>query len=127
MLVDTSKCMFFNPLRQPQTARNGFLCAFPCFLSILEETMERKKLSIASASVAALMMTLALGVVGRAQDQTQEPVREATSQSPEQQRLKADGERHGLPVETFGVAQVTKFLVRLEGEFCPKDAQGNGT
>ena len=65
--------------------------------------MERKKLSIASASVAALMMTLALGVVGRAQDQTQEPVREATSQSPEQQRLKADGEPHGLPVETFAV------------------------
>src|SRR6266852_5329563 len=111
MLVDTSKCMFFNPLRQPQTARNGFLCAFPCFLSILEETMERKKLSIASASVAAFMMTLALGVVGRAQDQPQEPSREPATQTPEQ-RQKADGELHGLPIETYAVAPGTKFLVR---------------
>jgi hypothetical protein len=117
--------MFFNPLRQPQTARNGFLCAFPCFLSILEETMERKKLSIASASVAALMMTLALGVVGRAQDQPQEPSREPATQTPEQLRQKADGERHGLPIETYAVAPGTKFLVRLEDELGTKGTQEN--
>ena len=30
-----SKCPFFSPLRQRQTAGNGFLCAFLCSLSIL--------------------------------------------------------------------------------------------
>src|SRR5260370_5870342 len=87
--------------------------------------MERKKLSSVSASIAILTMTLALGVVGRAQDQTQERPREATTQAPEQQRQKADGERHGMPVETFAVAPGTKFLVRLEDELGTKSTKEN--
>jgi len=87
--------------------------------------MERKKLSILSASMGILAMTLALGVAGKAQDQTQEPSREATTQAPEQLHQKADGERHGMPVETFAVAPGTKFLVRLEDELGTKGAKEN--
>jgi hypothetical protein len=95
-----------------------------------EETMERKKLGIVSASVALLAGTLGTGTLGlgaacKAQDQPQEQPREATAQAPEQQRQKADGERHGLPIETYAVAPGTKFLVRLENELGTKGTQEN--
>ncbi len=87
--------------------------------------MKLRKLGSASASVAILTMMLALGVASRAQDQTQEQTREATTQPPDQPRQKADGERHGLSVETFAVAPGTKFLVRLENELGTKGAKEN--
>jgi hypothetical protein len=87
--------------------------------------MKRSKLSITSAGITILTMTLALGVVARGQDQTQEPSREPGTQTPEQQRQKADGERHGLPVETYAVAPGTKFLVRLEEELGTKGTKEN--
>jgi len=87
--------------------------------------MERKKLSMASASAALLAATLGLGAACKAQDQTQEPPRETTAPAPEQLRQKADGERHGLPVETYAVAPGTKFLVRLEDELGTKGTQEN--
>src|SRR6266849_324444 len=90
-----------------------------------EETMNRRKLSSLSASVAILTMTLALGVACRAQEQTQEPPRETTAPVPEQQRQKADGERHGLPIETYAVAPGTKFLVRLEEELGTRGTKEN--
>src|SRR5260370_38521586 len=87
--------------------------------------MELRKRSSVFGSVAVLAMTLAMGVLGRAQDQTQEPSREPATQAQDQQRQKADGERHGLPVETYAVAQGTKFLVRLEDELGTKSTQEN--
>jgi hypothetical protein len=87
--------------------------------------MERKKLSVASASVAILATTLGLGAACKAQDQTQESPRETTAPAPGQLRQKADGERHGLPVETYAVAPGTKFLVRLEDELGTKGIQEN--
>ncbi len=87
--------------------------------------MNRRKLSSLSASVAILTMTLALGVACRAQEQTQEPPRETTAPVPEQQRQKADGERHGLPIETYAVAPGTKFLVRLEEELGTRGTKEN--
>jgi len=87
--------------------------------------MERTKLSSIPASVAILTMTLALGVACRAQQQTQEPPREAMAQAPDQQRQKADGERHGLPMETYAVAPGTKFLVRLEEELGTRGTREN--
>jgi hypothetical protein len=87
--------------------------------------MERKKPNITSASVAILAATLGMGATCKAQDQTQEPPRETTSPAPEQLRQKADGERHGLPVETYAVAPGTKFLVRLEEELGTKGTQEN--
>src|SRR5215472_1584184 len=61
----------------------------------------------------------------RAQEPSQEPPREAPQQAPEQPRHRADGERHGLPVETFAVTPGTKFLVRLEDELNTKGSQEN--
>ncbi len=87
--------------------------------------MNRRKLSSLSASVPILTMTLALGVACRAQEQTQEPPRETTAPVPEQQRQKADGERHGLPIETYAVAPGTKFLVRLEEELGTRGTKEN--
>jgi hypothetical protein len=87
--------------------------------------MERKKLNSLSARVAVLTMTLALGVTSRAQEQSQEPSRETTAQPSEQPRQKADGERHGLPLETYAVAPGTKFLVRLNEELGTKGTQQN--
>src|SRR6266702_7983955 len=87
--------------------------------------MERKKVSIVCARVAILTMTLALGATCKAQDQAQESPREATTQAPDQQRQKADGERHGLPMETYAVAPGTKFLVRLEEELGTRGTQEN--
>jgi hypothetical protein len=90
-----------------------------------EETMERMRLGTVTAGVAILTMTLSLGVVGRAQDQVQEATRDTTRQAQEQPRQKADGERHGLPIETYAVAPGTKFLVRLEDELGTKGTQEN--
>jgi len=87
--------------------------------------MERTKSSSVPASIVILTMALALGVTSRAQEQTQEPSRETPTQAPEQQRQKADGERHGLPMETYAVAPGTKFLVRLEEELGTKGTQEN--
>ena len=87
--------------------------------------MKLRKLGSVSASVAILTMMLALGVASRAQDQTQEQTRDATTQPLDQPRQKADGERHGLSVETFAVAPGTKFLVRLENELGTKGAKEN--
>jgi hypothetical protein len=104
----------------------GLAFAFPSVPSISrEETMERRKLSTVSASLAILAGTLGLGAACKAQDQTQEPPREAIAQGPQEQRQKADGERHGLPIETYAVAPGTKFLVRLEEELGSKGTQEN--
>jgi hypothetical protein len=45
----------------------------------------------------------------------------------EQNRKAADGQRHGLPVETYGIAPGTKFLVALDDNLGTKDAQGRIT
>jgi hypothetical protein len=90
-----------------------------------EETMERMKLSNVPAKIAILTLTLALGVACNAQEQSQEPSREATTPAPDQQRQKADGQRHGLPIETYAVAPGTKFLVRLEEELGTRGTKEN--
>jgi hypothetical protein len=87
--------------------------------------MKRMKLNSVFGGVAILTLSLALGDASRAQEQTQEASRETTSQAPEQQRQKADGERHGLPIETYAVAPGTKFLVRLEEELGTKGTKEN--
>ncbi len=75
--------------------------------------MERTKCSGVFGGLAIFTMTLALGVTCTAQEQSQEQSREATPPAPDQQRHKADGERHGLPIETYAVAPGTKFRAKL--------------
>lgn len=41
----------------------------------------------------------------------------------EQNRKAADGQRHGLPVETYGIAPGTKFLVALDDNLGTKETQ----
>ena len=88
--------------------------------------MDRKKLSNVYANIAILAMTLAPGFACMAQETAQEPARETTAQAPEQQRQKADGERRGLPIETYAVTPGTKFLVKLEDELSTKGTPENG-
>ncbi|PYT61533.1 MAG: hypothetical protein DMG46_03980 [Acidobacteria bacterium] len=90
-----------------------------------EETMERKNVSSVTMGVAILAATLSLGATCKAPEQPQETPREATAQAPDQPRQKADGEQHGLPIETYAVAPGTKFLVRLEDELGTKGTQEN--
>src|SRR5258708_27605640 len=87
--------------------------------------MERMKLRNATAGATVLALTLVWGSVSNAQEQTQEQSRETTTPAPEQLRQKADGERHGLPIETYAVAPGTKFLVRLEDELGTKGTKEN--
>src|SRR5260370_32885139 len=79
-----------------------------------EETMDRKKLSNVYVNIAILAMTLAPGFACMAQETAQEPALETTTQAPEQQRQKVDGERRVLPLETYAGSPDTKFLVKLE-------------
>jgi len=87
--------------------------------------MKRRKISSVSGGIAVLTMALALGIASKAQEQSQESSQEASTQTSEQARQKADGERHGLPIETYAVVPGTKFLVRLEDELGTKGTKEN--
>ena len=71
-----------------------------------------------------LTVVLSGAIALRGQEPAQESSKETTSQAP-QQRHRADGERHGLPLETFAVTPGTKFLVRLEDELGTKGTLEN--
>ncbi|HEY6944239.1 MAG TPA: hypothetical protein VI431_03795, partial [Candidatus Acidoferrum sp.] len=74
--------------------------------------------------VLAVILSGALAL--RAQEPPQEPTKEAIAQAPDL-RHRVDGERHGLPLETFAVTPGTKFLVSLQDELGTKGAQENAT
>ena len=78
--------------------------------------MRRLKIGFEAAAVVILAMSLAPGMA-----RAQEPEAAQT----EQKARKADGERHGLPLETYAVAPGTKFLVRLEEDLGTKGTQPN--
>jgi hypothetical protein len=79
--------------------------------------MRKRKIGFGAAVVAVLAVGLSPGMASRAQ--------EPGAAQPEQKAHKADGERHGLPLETYAVAPGTKFLVRLEEELGTKGTQEN--
>jgi len=87
--------------------------------------MKRPKIGFAAATGTMLLMTLASGTACIARDPGSEPAREMAPQAPEQHRQKADGDRHGLPLETYAVAPGTKFLVALDDELGTKGTQEN--
>ncbi|HXY25851.1 MAG TPA: hypothetical protein VEI73_14440 [Candidatus Acidoferrum sp.] len=74
-----------------------------------------------AATLAALFSATSV----RAQDRAQEPSTDSTAPSQDQPRHKADGERHGLPLETYAVVPGTRFLVRLEDDLGTKGTQDN--
>jgi hypothetical protein len=87
--------------------------------------MERKTFRSGFAGFAIVAMALTLAAPYPARAQHQEPPREAAMQTPDALRQKADGERHGLPLETYAVTPGTKFLVRLEDELGTKATKEN--
>src|SRR5260370_42247008 len=78
---DTSKCMFFKSLQR--LLGPGLACyVHSSFVQQSREgNMELRKRSSGFGSVAGLAMTLAMGVLGRAQDQSQERSREQARQA----------------------------------------------
>jgi len=87
--------------------------------------MKRQGIRISAACAAVLAATLAWGFASSAQDRPPEPMQETAAPAPAQLRQRADGERHGLPLETYAVAPGTKFLVRLDEELGTKGTQQN--
>jgi len=83
------------------------------------------KFKVTFAGAALLAITLWPGISSIAQESAQDQERQAPVQAPESPRQKADGERRGLPQETYAVAPGTKFLVRLEDELGTKGTQEN--
>jgi hypothetical protein len=75
--------------------------------------MKRPSIGISAGGGAVLAAILASGMACAAQDRPPEPAQETAGPAPAQLRQRADGERHGLPLETYAVAPGTKFLVRL--------------
>src|SRR5882724_5837174 len=76
-------------------------------------------------AAATLAMILSSGFPGLAQQTAKEQERQAPVRAPDSPRQKADGERRGLPLETYAVAPGTKFFVRLEDELGTKGTQEN--
>ena len=70
---------------------------------------------------ATVTAVLVMGLVSGMASQSQEP----GMPQPEPKEQAADGQRHGLPLETYAVAPGTKFLVRLEEEMGTKGTQAN--
>jgi len=79
--------------------------------------MKRLEIGFASSGIATMAMVLALVIVAKAQ--------EPPAPQPEQRQQVADGQRRGLPIETYAVAPGTKFLVKLEDELGTKGTQEN--
>jgi hypothetical protein len=89
--------------------------------------MKKSKKQKASAGMAVLAMILVAGGKCRAQEPPHEQAtaQDSSAPAPEQPRQKADGELHGLPIETYAVAPGTKFLVKLEEDMSTKGTQEN--
>lgn len=83
--------------------------------------MNPRVLRILIASLAAL----AAALIAEPPLHAQEQQRQTPAAEQDQPRHKADGERHGLPVETFAVTPGTKFLVRLENDLGTKGTAEN--
>ncbi len=87
--------------------------------------MKHTRIRISAQCGAVLAAILASGTAFAAQERPPEPAQETAGPAPAQMRQKADGDRHGLPLETYAVAPGTKFLVRLDDELGTKGSQQN--
>jgi len=87
--------------------------------------MNRLKIRAILASAPILAVVLGSAVSLRAQEPPQEPSKETAGPAPSELRHRADGDRHGLPLETFAVTPGTKFLVSLQDDLGTKGTQEN--
>ena len=88
--------------------------------------MNHLKVRAFFVSTSILAFALSGVLILHAQEPTQEPPKETPAQTPDL-RHRVDGDRHGLPLETFAVTPGTKFLVRLQDELGTKGTQENAT
>jgi hypothetical protein len=85
------------------------------------------RLIVRSFFITSMLAVLLGGAIAlRAQEPVQEPPKEMPAHAP-YLRHRADGERHGLPLETYAVVPGTKFLVRLEDELNSKGTPENAS
>lgn len=89
--------------------------------------MNSLKLRAIFASAPLFVVALGGAISLGAQEPAERPSNEPAAQGNDQPRHRADGERHGLPLETFAVTPGTRFLVRLEDELSTKGTQENAT
>lgn len=89
--------------------------------------MNGLKLRAIFASAPMLLSALGGSPCLRAQEPRQAPSNPPAAQSKDEPHHRADGERHGLPLETFAVTPGTRFLVRLEDELSTKGTHENAT
>jgi hypothetical protein len=93
--------------------------------------MQARNLGRLSLGMAALAVFLGLGIACSAQESSQDQVPPPSLEKPivsedkigapdEQAGKAADGKRHGLPLETYGVVPGTRFLVALEDDLGTK-------
>jgi hypothetical protein len=86
---------------------------------------ETRKFRIVAIAGFALAMTVAVSMPARAQENAQTGSDTTFLPSPEPRPQRADGQRRGLPLETYAVAPGTKFLVRIEDELSTKEMHEN--
>src|SRR5437660_3086223 len=86
-------------------------------------------LKLRAIFIGAPMLVVALsGAISlSAEEPVEGPSNGRAAQGDDPSRHPADGERHGLPPETFAVTPGTKFLVRLEDELSTKGTQEDST
>jgi hypothetical protein len=138
----TSNCLLFLPFTSALKPLNWRLtCILTSWDGILEAIMNARIWQRAVTTGAFLLLMLATGKRSVAQETPQDQPPQQSQEKPilsedrigktngpktdgqrmEAQDLKpADGKRHGLPLETYGVAPGTKFLVSLEDDLGSK-------
>jgi hypothetical protein len=72
-----------------------------------------------------LLLNLSWSLAAAAQQVSPDKSQETQAPASEQLRQKADGEKHGLPLEAYAVAPGTKFLVKLEEDLGTKGTPEN--
>jgi hypothetical protein len=125
----SSSRIFKNLEVQPKPGNGRRPASPPCSAKKVGAMMPRTNKIYFRSGIAALAILLGAACLTVAQETTptqeqqKEPAQERTT--PQEQRQMADGRRHGLPLETYGVAPGTKFLVSLEEELSTKGTQEN--
>jgi hypothetical protein len=87
--------------------------------------MRLRPRAFVAAGSTVLATVLGVSLSCAAQEPTPTQTQETSPPATEQLRQKADGQRHGMPLETYAVTPGTKFLVRLEEELGTRDTKEN--
>jgi len=87
--------------------------------------MNRVRTNFSVAGLAVLLLNMAGSATTTAQQASADKSQETQAPAPEQARQRADGEKHGLPLEAYAVVPGTRFLVRLEEDLGTKGTQEN--